>query len=72
MFRLWRSIKRDIQVCFERDPACVSVLEVLLVYPGFHARQLHRLAHTLYRWRIPLIPRLISHFNRFVTGIDEE
>ena len=70
MFRLWRSIKRDIQVCFERDPACVSTLEVLLVYPGFHARQLHRLAHTLCRWRVPLIPRLISHFSRFVTGIE--
>ncbi len=70
MFRLWRSLRRDIEVCFERDPACVSTLEVLLVYPGFHARELHRLAHTLCRWRIPLLPRLISHFSRFVTGIE--
>jgi serine O-acetyltransferase len=70
MFRLWHSIKRDIQVCFERDPACVNVIEVLLAYPGFQARQLHRFAHTLYRWRIPVIPRLVSHFNRSVTGIE--
>ncbi|MSQ33030.1 MAG: serine O-acetyltransferase [Dehalococcoidia bacterium] len=70
MFRLWRSLRRDIGVCFERDPACVSTLEVLLVYPGFQARELHRLAHTLCRWRIPLLPRLISHFSRFVTGIE--
>ena len=70
MFRLLRSIKRDIGVCFERDPACVSVLEVLLAYPGFHAREFHRLAHTLYRWHVPLLPRLVSHFSRFVTGIE--
>ncbi|MFC1873746.1 serine O-acetyltransferase [Chloroflexota bacterium] len=67
---LIKSIKRDIQAVFDGDPAAVSTLEVLLAYPGFHARQFHRLAHTLYRWRIPVIPRLISHIGRFFTGIE--
>jgi serine O-acetyltransferase len=64
------SIKRDIKAAFEHDPAAVNTLEVLLAYPGFHARQFHRLAHTLYRWHIPVLPRLLSHISRFLTGIE--
>jgi len=64
------SIKRDIKAVFKRDPAAISTLEVLLAYPGFHARQFHRLAHTLFQWRIPVLPRLISHISRFLTGIE--
>ena len=64
------SIKRDIKAAFEHDPAAVNTLEVLLAYPGFHARQFHRLAHTLYRWHIPILPRLLSHISRFLTGIE--
>lgn len=67
---LIKSIRQDIQAVFDNDPAAVSVLEVILAYPGFHARQYHRVAHALYRWHIPLLPRLISHFSRFVTGIE--
>lgn len=67
---LLREIKRDIEVVFERDPAAANLIEVLLSYPGLHAREAHRLAHTLWRWRIPVLPRLISHVSRFVTGIE--
>ena len=64
------SIRNDIKAVFEHDPAATSTLEVLLAYPGFHARQSHRLAHTLFRWHIPVLPRLISHISRFLTGIE--
>jgi serine O-acetyltransferase len=67
---LFTSIKRDVQAALERDPAARSALEVVLAYPGFHARQLHRLAHALHRRRLPLVPRLISHLNRALTGIE--
>jgi serine O-acetyltransferase len=67
---LVKSIIRDIQAARERDPAAVSNLEVILAYPGFHARQLHRLAHALYKRRVPLAPRLVSHLSRFITGIE--
>ena len=67
---LIKSIVRDIRAARERDPAAVSNLEVILAYPGFHSRQLHRLAHGLYEIRVPLLPRLISHVNRFLTGIE--
>ncbi len=68
--KLIRSIRRDVQSVFEHDPAATNTLEVLLAYPGFHARQFHRLAHTLFRWHIPVLPRLISHISRFLTGIE--
>jgi len=48
------NIRKDIKAVFEHDPAAASTLEVLLAYPGFHARQFHRLAHTLFRWHIPI------------------
>lgn len=67
---LIKSIRRDIQAVFDGDPAAVNTLEVLLAYPGFHARQCHRLAHTPYRWHIPVLPRLLSHISRFITGIE--
>jgi len=64
------SIKKDIKAAFENDPAAVSALEVVLAYPGFHSRQFHRLAHTLFRWHVPMLPRLVSHISRFLTGIE--
>ena len=67
---LIRSIRRDIRAVFEHDPAVRSAWEVVFAYPGFHARQWHRLAHTLWNWRIPFFPRLISHVSRFFTGIE--
>jgi serine O-acetyltransferase len=67
---LLKSIGRDIKAARERDPAATSNLEVILAYPGFHAIQLHRLAHWLHARGIRLAPRLISHVNRLLTGIE--
>lgn len=64
------SIKRDIKAARQRDPAATSDLEVVLTYPGFHARQLHRLAHTLHGQGFVVPARLISHAGRFLTGIE--
>ncbi len=67
---LLRAIRLDIRAARERDPAATSNLEVILCYPSFHARQLHRVAHALHRRGVPLLPRLISHVNRGLTGIE--
>lgn len=64
------SIRKDIAAIFERDPAAVNIWEVILAYPGFHALLLHRVAHWLHKRGLPVIPRLISHLNRFLTGIE--
>ena len=65
-----KQIKEDIKTIYEKDPAAENILEVLLCYPGLHALILHRIAHKLNYWRIPLIPRIISNISRFITGID--
>ena len=54
----------------QRDPAARSKLEVLLCYPGLHAIVLHRAASALWRRRFFLLGRMLSHFGRFVTGIE--
>jgi serine O-acetyltransferase len=63
-------IREQIDTIFREDPAAKSVLEIVLCYPGFHAILCHRLAHRLYRMRIPLLPRVISQISRFLTGIE--
>jgi len=60
----------DFRIIFERDPAARNWLEVLFCYPGLQAILLHRLAHTLHSFGIPLLPRLISQVARFLTGIE--
>lgn len=67
---MFRQIRQDIKVIFERDPAAKSVWEVILCYPGLHALLFHRLAHRLYKRRMVILPRLISQFSRFLTGIE--
>lgn len=64
------TLSADLRIIFERDPAARNWLEVLLCYPGLQALLLHRLSHWLYTLGLPLIPRLISHFSRFLTGIE--
>jgi serine O-acetyltransferase len=67
---LLRQIKGDIKAARERDPAAVNDLEVVLTYPGFHARQIHRLAHALHLSGAEVPARLVSHVGRFFTGIE--
>ena len=67
---MFRAIKEQINTVFERDPAAKSRLEIILCYPGVHAILLHRIAHRLYQWKVPLLPRVISQLSRFLTGIE--
>jgi len=67
------TLYRDFKACFQRDPAArtpLGFLEVLLLYSGFHALIFYRFAHFLNCLHIPLIPRFLSQFARFLTGIE--
>ncbi|HAK88626.1 MAG TPA: hypothetical protein DCP24_06105 [Nitrospiraceae bacterium] len=66
----FHDIKRDLHGVFERDPAARNTLEVILAYPGFHAIFIHRISHAIWKLKIPIIPRLLSHVARFFTGIE--
>tara|TARA_Y100000746_G_scaffold231381_1_gene245077 strand:+ start:1196 stop:1951 length:756 start_codon:yes stop_codon:yes gene_type:complete len=63
-------IKSDFSIIKERDPAARGILEILICYPGFQALVMHRISHKLWKYKIPLIPRVLSQFTRFFTGIE--
>ena len=67
MFRLFRE---DLQTVFKKDPAARSTLEVLFCYPGLHAIWNHRVAHFLWKHKMQLLGRVMSHTARFVTGVE--
>lgn len=67
---MFQRLKKDIQVIFDRDPAARSVWEVIFCYSGLHAIWFHRLSHKLYLRGWVLLPRMISNFARFLTGIE--
>ncbi len=52
------------------DPAATSKLEVALTYAGFHALLFYRFAHWMAKHRAPFLPRALSQFARFLTGIE--
>ena len=65
-----KTIRDDLQVVFERDPAATSKLEVMFTYSGFHALLAYRVAHWLSTYDIPFIPRALSQLARLVTGVE--
>lgn len=60
----------DIRAAYEGDPAARSKLEVVMSYPGLVAISVHRIAHALYAFGVPLIPRVMSEWAHSRTGID--
>jgi len=64
------AFRKVIKATFERDPAATSYLEVLLTYSGLHALIFYRMAHALWKIKIPFLPKLISQIARGLTGIE--
>ena len=63
-------IKSDFKIIKERDPAAKGFLEIILCYPGFQALVLHRISHKLWKYKLPLLPRVLSQLTRNITGIE--
>ena len=66
----FKKIRNDFRAALSMDPAATSRLEVALTYSGFHALLCYRLAHWLWKRRIPFVPRALSQVGRFFTGIE--
>ncbi|MDH5526557.1 MAG: serine O-acetyltransferase [Nitrospirota bacterium] len=65
-----KTLQADFAAIFERDPAAVSRVEVMLLYSGWHAILSHRIAHALKNIGLPVLPRLLSQAARLLTGIE--
>ncbi len=68
--RMFSRISSYITCILERDPAARSRWDVIFSYPSFHALLLHRIAHHLWNVRLFWLARWISHWGRFLTGIE--
>lgn len=65
-----KELYEDAKNIKQKDPACRNILEVIILYPGFHILVFHRLGHFLYRHKLLFLARLISQIGRFFTGIE--
>lgn len=65
-----RIVETDVTAAYEGDPAATSRMEVVMAYPGLFAVTVHRLAHELYKLKVPIIPRIMSELAHSKTGID--
>lgn len=63
-------IETDLLAAFDGDPAACCLEEIILAYPGLMAITVYRLAHELYKLRIPVLPRLMTEYAHSETGID--
>jgi len=68
--KILKELYKDAKNIRQKDPASRSILEVIILYPGFHVLIFYRIAHFLYKRKIFFIARLISQFARFITGIE--
>ena len=68
---LFSKMAEDLHCVARNDPAAHSKLETLLCHSALHAIFIYRIAHLLHaRLRVPLLPRMLSTFARFMTGVE--
>lgn len=60
----------DVRAIYEGDPASKSHDEIIFCYPGLFAITVYRVAHKLYGFKVPLLPRIMTEHAHSLTGID--
>jgi serine O-acetyltransferase len=60
----------DLHAAYDGDPAAYSLEEIVFAYPGLYAIMINRIAHELYKLKVPLIPRIMTELAHSSTGID--
>ena len=63
-------LSKDVLAAFQGDPAANSVEEVIFSYPSIDAITVHRIAHELYREKVPMLPRIMAEHAHSCSGID--
>lgn len=69
---MWPRLRRDFarRREFETWSTPRALYELLVVDSGFQAVMLHRSAHALKRWRVPVAPALLRRLTIALCGID--
>lgn len=65
-----RLLLTDVEAMFNNDPAVENFGEIILCYPVVQAMVHYRVAHSLLKLGIPVIPRIITELAHSDTGID--
>ena len=60
----------DVKAGYDGDPAADNMEQIIYSYPGFYAIFVYRLAHELYKLKVPFIPRVMTEHAHSKTGID--
>lgn len=63
-------IGEDVDSIMSRDPAAKNRTEVVLLYSGFHALLMYRLAHSMNKKGMEIPARAVSQLAKFFTGIE--
>jgi serine O-acetyltransferase len=68
--RLREILATDVRAAMEGDPAAKNFDEIITSYPGLFAIAVQRIAHELYKLKIPRLPRAMTEYAHSFTGID--
>ncbi len=63
-------LSRDVEAAYAGDPAANGYDEIVVAYPAIRALAIHRIAHELHGYGVPLLPRVMSEYAHDRTGID--
>lgn len=67
---LQKALYMDVDALFQGDPAAESKAIVISSYPGMLAIYVYRIAHIFYKYKVPILPRMMSEYAHSRTGID--
>jgi serine O-acetyltransferase len=67
---LRKTLATDVRAVYDGDPAAKSYDEIIFSYPGVFAITVYRVAHQLFKFQVPLLPRIMTEYAHSLTGID--
>jgi serine O-acetyltransferase len=70
LIELRQMLSLDVEAAYAGDPAAKGYDEIVVAYPSIRALAIHRIAHELYDYGVPLLPRVMSEYAHDRTGID--
>lgn len=70
MPELRKIIQTDVAAAYHGDPAARNIEEIILAYPCVLVISIQRVAHVLYKFGVPLVPRMLTEYAHERTGCD--